>query len=120
MNYKSDKVGQYITHTHLHVHTHKMYIIFIIQYIRIMLLLSSLPLKSGVRLTSILGINFCFPSHPVTVPISLLSPLPVTTPPSLAVILHSPPNPAKSVFPRPSRSTSSPSALHPEHIGSLC
>ena len=33
--------------THLHVHTYDMYKVFIIRYVRIMLLLSSLPLKSG-------------------------------------------------------------------------
>ena len=62
----------------------------------IMLLLSSLHLKSGVKLASILVIDFFFPS--ATVLISLLYPPPVSSPASLGDVLLSLHTAAKCVF----------------------
>ena len=46
---------------------------------------SPLSLKSGLRLTSILVFDLCFPSPSITDPVSLSSPLP----PCLALVFHS-------------------------------
>ena len=92
----------------------------------LLFLLSSLSLKSGVRLALIPVCDFFYPSS-VTDRISLPSPPPVSTPPSLALVLHQG-SPFRchscqislyAILPSQSQSSSSPSTLHSERIRSF-